>query len=153
MKSARQKKILDIISEHAIDTQEALIIKLREAGFNATQTTVSRDMNQLKLIKAIDPSGGYRYVAPAVGGGSAASLVINSALRDSVIKVEAAKNIVVVKTLSGMANAIAVCIDSLNHDDIVGSVAGDDTILLVIKSDELAHIIEDRLKNTFAVRS
>jgi transcriptional regulator of arginine metabolism len=74
---------------------------------------------------------------------------MNSALKDAVLKIEAAKNIVVVKTLSGMANAVAVCVDSLKHDDIVGSVAGDDTILLVIKTDELAKEVEESLLKNF----
>ena len=151
MKNARQQKILEIIEKYDIDTQEALIIKLKEAGYIVTQTTISRDINQLKLVKAVTAGGSYKYIVPDVKRENNKT-VMNSALTEAVIKIQAAKNIVVVKTLSGMANAIAVCVDSINHDDIVGSVAGDDTILLVIKDDETAKMLEEKLKSVFGVR-
>lgn len=150
MKNARQKKILELVEKYDIDTQEALINKLREHGFEATQTTISRDINQLKLIKSVTHGGAYKYIVPEIRRESSPT-TMNSALTDAVLKVEAAKNIVVIKTLSGMANAIAVCVDTLYHDDIVGSVAGDDTILLVIKDDAEAEAIEYKLKNVFGV--
>ena len=150
MKNLRQKKILELVSTYDIDTQEALLEKLGEVGIYATQTTISRDINQLKLFKAVNPKGGYKYVAPSYNTEGTSTPVMNSALRDAVIKIEAAKNIVVVKTFTGMANALAVCIDSLYHSEIVGSVAGDDTILLVIKDDEEAKRIEEKLNTTFA---
>ena len=149
MKNARQKKIVELVNTYDIDTQQALIEKLCEAGFSATQTTVSRDINQLKLFKAVIPGGGYKYVAPGAKGDEGARPVMNSALKGAVLKIEVARNIVVIKTLSGMANAVAVCVDGLNHDDIVGSVAGDDTILLVIKTDEKAQEVEQRLIKNF----
>lgn len=149
MKNARQKKIVELINTYDIDTQQALIEKLNEAGFSATQTTVSRDINQLKLVKAVSSKGGYKYIIPGIKSDDSTLPVMNSALKEAVLKVEAARNIVVVKTLSGMANAVAVCVDSLNHDEVVGSVAGDDTILLVIKTDELAKIVEERLLRNF----
>ena len=150
MKNARQQKILEIIEKYDIDTQEALISKLRDEGYNVTQTTASRDINQLKLVKAITPMGTYKYIVPDVKRENNKT-VINSALTDAVIKIDTAKNIVVVKTLSGMANAIAVCVDSLNHDDIVGSVAGDDTIIIVTKEDSIAISMADNLKNAFSL--
>ena len=148
MKGLRQQKILDIINNYDIDTQEALIAKLAEAGYNVTQTTISRDINQLKLVKAVTASGTYKYIVPDVKRENNRT-VMNSALTDAVIKIEAAKNIVVVKTLSGMANAIAVCVDSLNHDEIVGSVAGDDTIIIVTKDDSVADSMAHNLKTAF----
>jgi len=148
MKNARQQKILELVEKYDIDTQETLINKLSEAGFNVTQTTVSRDIRHLNLVKGVTSMGTYKYVAPSVGRNDNV-LVPNSAITDSVVKIEAAGNIVVVKTFSGMANAIAVCIDSIHHNDIVGSVAGDDTILLVIKDSEAAELLTDDLKKIF----
>ena len=148
MKSLRQQKILEIIENNDIDTQEALIAKLAEAGYNVTQTTISRDINQLKLVKAVTADGSYKYIVPDVKRENNRT-VMNSALTDAVIKIEAAKNIVVVKTLSGMANAIAVCVDSLNHNEIVGSVAGDDTIIIVTKDESIAESMALNLKTAF----
>ena len=148
MKNARQNKILELIEEYEISTQEALIQRLSEHGFESTQTTISRDIRQLRLIKGPTGRGTYKYVAPEVRKGNDAP-GHNSALTDAVIKIEAAQNIIVVKTMSGMANAIAVCIDSLQIRDIIGSVAGDDTILLVLKTTEKALAIEGELKGVF----
>ena len=151
MKNERQKKILQIIEEHEISTQEALIQKLAEYGVEATQTTVSRDIRQLKLVKGPTGRGTYKYVAPA-GRAAATAPAHNSALTDAVVRVCAAQNIVVIKTHSGMANAIAVCIDSLNLSGIVGSVAGDDTILLVIGDSIRAKEVENELIGIFGVK-
>lgn len=148
MKNARQNKILELIEEYEISTQEALIQRLSEHGFESTQTTISRDIRQLRLIKGPTGRGTYKYVAPEVRRGNDAP-GHNSALTDAVIKIESAQNIIVVKTLSGMANAIAVCIDSLQIKDIIGSVAGDDTILLVFKTAEKATDVESELKEVF----
>ena len=148
MKNARQNKILELIETYEISTQEALIQKLAECGFESTQTTISRDIRQLRLIKGPTGRGTYKYVAPEVRHGNDAP-GHNSALIDAVVKIEAAENIIVVKTLAGMANAIAVCIDSLKISDIIGSVAGDDTILLVLKTSEKAETVEASLKNVF----
>ena len=148
MKGLRQQKILEIIRNYDIDTQEALIAKLAEAGYSVTQTTISRDINQLKLVKAVTASGAYKYIVPDVKRENNRT-VMNSALTDAVTKIEAARNIVVVKTLSGMANAIAVCVDSLNHNEIVGSVAGDDTIIIVTKDDDVAEAMAANLRTAF----
>lgn len=147
MKNARQTKILELIEIYEISTQEALIEKLRESGYNATQTTISRDIRQLKLIKGPTGRGTYKYVAPTPKKDAAP--VHNSALTDSILSIEAAQNLVVVKTLSGMANAIAVCIDTMKVAGIVGSVAGDDTILLIFKTSEVASMATEELKETF----
>lgn len=150
MKNARQQKILEIIEKYDIDTQDALIKRLAEEGYIVTQTTVSRDIRQLNLIKGISVNGTYKYIAPgSVMSNEGRTPVLNSAITDAVIRVEAAGHIVVVRTYSGMANAIAVCFDSLNRDDIVGSVAGDDTILLVVKTSEGALRLERELRETF----
>ena len=151
MKNARQQKILELIEKYDIDTQETLIARLEEVGFATTQTTISRDIKQLKLVKGLTSNGTYKYIVPEVKN-SGGTPILNSALTESVIKIEAAENIVVVKTLSGMANAVAVCIDSLNEASIVGSVAGDDTILIVVKTSELAKRLESELKVIFSLK-
>ena len=148
MKNARQNKILQLIEEYEIATQEALIQKLAEHGFESTQTTISRDIRQLHLIKGPTGRGTYKYVAPEVKRVNGAP-GHNSALTEAVVRIEAAQNIVVVKTMPGMANAIAVCIDTLNIKDIIGTVAGDDTILLVVRTIEDANNIEAELKQIF----
>ncbi len=148
MKNSRQSKILELIEKYEISTQEALIHKLAECGYDSTQTTISRDIRQLRLIKGPTGKGTYKYVAPEVRKGADAP-GHNSALTDAVLKIESAQNIVVVKTLSGMANAIAVCIDSLHIDDIIGSVAGDDTVLLVLRDGDKAEAASGELKNVF----
>ncbi len=150
MKNARQQKILELIDKYEIDTQETLIERLREVGYVATQTTISRDIKQLKLVKGLTNRGTYKYIVPEVKSNTGTP-VLGSALTDSVTSIVAAENIVVVKTLSGMANALAVCIDSLNEEGIVGSVAGDDTILIVVKNSELAKKLEADLKVTFSL--
>ena len=148
MKNARQNKILELIEEYEISTQEALIQRLSEHGFESTQTTISIDIRQLRLIKGPTGRGTYKYVAPEVRRGNDAP-GHNSALTDAVLKIESAQNIIVVKTMSGMANAIAVCIDSLKIKDIIGSVAGDDTILIVFKNADKAVAVEEELKTVF----
>ena len=149
MKSARQEKILEIIERYEVSTQEALIARLAETGFESTQTTISRDIRQLKLVKTPTGRGTYKYAAPKEKRESIAP-AHNSALTDSVVKIEAAQNIVVIKTLSGMANAIAVCLDTVDIGEVVGSVAGDDTILLVMKDSERAAESERALKALFS---
>ena len=151
MKNARQQKIMELIDKYDIDTQELMIEKLREAGINATQTTISRDIRELKLVKGISANGVYKYVLPSAKK-EAPAPVLNSALTESVIGIEAAGNIVVVKTYPGMANALAVCVDSLEKPHIIGSVAGDDTILLVVKTEEIAKEVSRELRNSFGIK-
>ena len=149
MKNARQQKILELIEKYDIDTQDTLITKLRELGFNVTQTTVSRDIKQLNIVKSVSSKGSYRYVVPGIRKDDGAP-VLSSAITDSVIKISAAGNIVVVKTYPGMANAIAVCVDSLYHEAIIGSVAGDDTILLVVADNDAASSLASELREKFS---
>ncbi len=148
MKNARQSKIIEIVENFEIGTQEALISKLREFGYDATQTTISRDIRQLRLIKGPTGHGTYKYVVPSLKE-MTSTPGHTSALSDSVIRIQAAQNIVVVKTHAGMANAIAVCIESIDVGDVVGSVAGDDTILLVMQDTECARSTEAALREIF----
>lgn len=152
MKNSRHKKILELIEKYDIDTQECLIKRLNEVGFDVTQTTISRDIKQLNLVKGITEMGTYKYIIPSAVKEEKAP-VHTSAITESVLSIESAQNIVVVKTFSGMANAVAVCIDSLKHERIVGSVAGDDTILLVVKDNEAAAHLEAELSGVFVKKT
>ena len=148
MKNIRQQKILELIEKYDIDTQETLILKLKELGFNVTQTTVSRDIRQLNIVKSVSSKGTYKYVVPGIRKDEGVP-VLSSAITDSVVKISAAGNIVVIKTFAGMANAIAVCVDSLYHESIIGSVAGDDTILLVVADNDAASELAAELRKSF----
>ncbi len=149
MKSMRHAAILRIISEREIETQDDLIAKLKENGFDVTQATVSRDIKQLGLVKTAGDEGKYRYSAPHPSSSGSDSKFKNI-LSEAIISSESAENMVVVKTYSGMANAAAASIDALASDRILGSIAGDDTILIVTKNDEAAEefskILKDAIK-------
>jgi transcriptional regulator of arginine metabolism len=153
MKNARHQKILELIEKYDIDTQDTLIKKLAEEGYTVTQTTASRDIRQLNLIKGVSANGTYKYIAPKVViGQESKTPVLNSSITDAVIAVEAAGHLVVIRTFAGMASAIAVCFDSLRKDNIVGSIAGDDTILLVVKTSQGALDLEAELREIFKIK-
>ena len=146
MKRNRQEKMLELISRYEIDTQDELIARLRECGFDVTQATVSRDIRELKISKMMTGKGTYRYVLPkqtASGSGQKFS----TALIDSIVSVDSACNIVVIKTYPGLASAVATGIDAINMVEILGSIAGDDTIMVVVRDEESAEEIADKLKN------
>lgn len=145
MKSLRQEKILELIKKHDIETQDELIEMLRFEGFDVTQATASRDIKELKLLKTLNSKGKYRYTKQVVKD-AVSGVKFNSALADSIMSVECGCNIVVVKTFPGMANAVATGIDSIQHSEILGSVAGDDTIIIVTKDAERAVEISKRIQ-------
>ena len=144
MKRQRQTKILEIIEQNCVQTQEGLLDLLTQAGYSVTQATISRDIRELNLVKATGPNGEYRYMAGKVDSPTPKFQI---ALTDSITKVDAAGNLIVIKTFSGMAQAVATCIDSLNTSDIIGCVAGDDAILVVVKTEAAAHTFCDRIKD------
>ena len=145
MKRIRQEKMLELISKYEIDTQDELIERLRESGFEVTQATVSRDIRELNISKMTTGKGTYRYVLPKQTA-PASNMKFNSALIDALISVDYACNIVVLKTHAGLANAVAVGLDSMHLENILGCVAGDDTIMLVSRSEESAKLISDRFQ-------
>ena len=138
MKSERQAAIVDLITRYEIETQEDMIEKLREAGYDVTQATVSRDIRELKLTKVTAENGKYKYVLPGVKKAMARSHVY-STISASVISVECAMNTVVIKTYPGMAPAVATGIDSHAIEGVVGCIAGDDTIFVAVDSIENAN--------------
>ncbi|MBQ1229776.1 MAG: arginine repressor [Clostridia bacterium] len=144
MKKNRQEKMLELISRYEIETQDELIDRLREHGYDVTQATVSRDIRELKIAKMTTGRGTYRYVLPKhpqTGTG----MRFSATLVDSIISVDYACNMVVLKTYPGLANAVAVGIDGMNMQQILGCVAGDDTIMIVTRDEEAARMISDRL--------
>ena len=143
MKIARHAKILELIEKYDIETQDELAQKLCEEGFMVTQATVSRDIRELHISKMTTGRGTYRYVVP--GDKENSGSAIGNVLRGSVVGVDHANNLVVIKTQPGLANAVAVGIDGMHMVDILGCVAGDDTILLVARTESVAQSICNRL--------
>lgn len=145
MKSKRQSVILNIIENHDIETQEELIEILGNEGFNVTQATVSRDIRELKLTKVTAESGKYKYVLPGVKQ-AIKSHHVYSTISSSVISVECAVNLVVIRTYPGMAPAVAAGIDANNIDSVMGCIAGDDTIFVAAASVEGARSAAREIK-------
>lgn len=139
MKIQRQAKILDLIRRQEIETQEELTDRLRALGYTATQTTVSRDIKDLRLVKILSPeTGRHRYaVAPGDTTGHLPAR-LRHLFRECVIAIEAAQNIVVFKTLPGMGQAAATVIDAMREENAVGTLGGDDTVFTVMKDNQCA---------------
>ena len=140
MKKERQAKIRELVENYNIDTQDELIRKLKESGFSATQATMSRDIKDLKLTKISDGVNGYYYAFPNTLSSSDISK-LNVSLTQLVKSVNHAMNIIVIKTHAGMAQAVATGIDNIKSQDILGCVAGDDTIFVVTTTPEVAQDI------------
>ncbi len=133
MKSKRQEKILEIIREHDVETQEQLLAELAAAGFTATQATISRDIRQLRIVKQLAPSGAYRYQTAVHPAEHQFSERLNVIFKQSITSVDYAQNILVIKTMVGMANAAMAALDAMNIPEIVGTLAGDDTAFVVLR--------------------
>ena len=139
MKLRRHRKILDLISESEIETQEELALKLHEAGFAATQATVSRDIRELNLRKEVNGRGRSVYVParePSEESSRSAAGRYARVLQDAFVSMDAAQNILVIKTVSGMAMAVAAALDAIHIHEIVGCIAGDDTVMCAIRTVE-----------------
>ncbi len=146
MKESRQKLILDAIQKADIETQNQLIDVLREAGVNATQATISRDIKELHLVKELTPWGVYRYVTGA-GEVTNHSKRLQTIFKECVTSIASAQNIIVIKTLPGLASAACSAIDSMNIKSLVGTLAGDDTAFLAMNDSSSADRIRDELKS------
>lgn len=145
MKISRHAKILEIIEKHPTETQEELAEELKKSGYNITQATVSRDIKELKLVKVLDENSIYRY-ASLKEHDSMLSERLVKVFAESVLSVDYAGNLVVVKTFSGAANAAAEAIDVLDFKEMVGTIAGDDTIFILVRTAENVEIVIDKLK-------
>ena len=144
MKAKRHAKILELIGSKHINTQEELQAELSKNGFQVTQATVSRDIKELRLIKSLSNDGSYHHTTHQKEKGSDLSFKFHAIFSESVRGVDDAQNLVVVKCYTGMANAACAALDSIHWEGVVGTIAGDDTILLVMRSEAYAEkMIED----------
>lgn len=146
MKTRRHAKILELIKEFDIETQDELLRYLREDGFDVTQATVSRDIKELRLVKSLSHTGKYKYSSGTDGGKDMSSKFF-SLFADSVLSVEAAMNLVVIKTMTGMAQAVCASMDAAFTQNFVGTLAGEDTIFVVCRDIEHAQEIQEEFRN------
>lgn len=146
MKSARHEKIIELIQQYDIDTQEELAARLNEAGFKVTQATVSRDIRALKMTKVAGGDGKSHYAiledSPGLLGDK-----YTRVLHDAVTSIDVGQNMIVIKTISGMAMGVAAALDAMKWPEILGSIAGDDTVLCVAKTSEQAQCTKEKLRS------
>ncbi|HHY73101.1 MAG TPA: transcriptional regulator ArgR [Bacillus bacterium] len=142
-KGQRHIKIREIIANHDIETQDELVEILKNQGYNITQATISRDIKELHLVKVPMADGRYKYSLPADQRFNPLQKLKRS-LIDAFVKIDSADHLIVMKTLPGNANAIAALIDHLDWDEILGTIGGDDTILIICRSVEAAENISNR---------
>jgi transcriptional regulator of arginine metabolism len=145
MKQNRQAKILEIIENSDIETQDELLVKLAEAGYKATQATVSRDIREMKLTKVAGSSGRQKY-ALEKNKNHESMESYRQVLSSGILSVEAAENIIVIKTVSGVAMAVAAALDNMEINGLMGSIAGDDTIFLAVRSKELTMSVKSAIE-------
>ncbi|HIS69342.1 MAG TPA: arginine repressor [Candidatus Gallacutalibacter stercoravium] len=145
MKTRRHSKILELIQDQAIETQEELLRQLKAQGFDVTQATVSRDIKELRLVKTLGEGGRYHYATAKKGAGDISTQFF-SLFSGSVLTVEYAGNMVVIKCMTGMAQAVCAAMDSMHWDGVVGTLAGDDTIFVVVRNESRAVDLVSELK-------
>ena len=146
-RSARQSKILEIISTNEIETQDELVSALKQSHFDITQATISRDIKELGLIKILSSeSGKYKYAVVENSNQSVSNKYI-SVFKEAVISVKEAQNLCVIKTIKGMASAICGIIDKLNLENILGAVCGDDTVMIILPCNSTALNTVNKLNN------
>jgi len=138
MKQKRQEKILEIISKNNVTTQGNLMDLLKQNGFNATQATLSRDIRELRLVKVMSENGLYKYAVPSHEKVTELGTKFRSIFAEAVIGVDYAFHIVVLKCHTGMANAACAALDNMKMRDVVGSIAGDDTIFILLRTEQQA---------------
>ena len=145
MKTVRQVAILDIIEKQEIETQEELASSLNARGIRVTQATVSRDIKELRLLKVLTPSGKYKYATGDQADNNLTDRFIRM-LAESLLSVSSANNLIVVKTLSGSANVAAEALDSMHWPEVLGTLAGDNTVLLILRSNEETITVTSRIR-------
>lgn len=147
MKNQRQAKIIEIISTRNVETQEQLLAELQKEGFRATQATISRDIKDLRIVKELTSIGTYRYTTTANEVAGSFSSRLNTIFKECVVSLDYAQNIIVVRTLPGLASAAGSAIDAMNLNSIVGSLAGDDTVMVVMRDGNAAAAFCGEIKN------
>ena len=146
MKSQRHAQIIKFIQNKDIETQEELTLLLKENGFDTTQATVSRDIKELKLVKVPDERGKYKYAVKNSDEEIKVSAKFKTILEETVLRIDVSTSIVVIKTFPGMAQAAASAIDNMNWGEIVGTIAGDDTIFVALRTTDDALILCKKIK-------
>lgn len=144
VKKKRLDKILELIKNNEIETQGELAQMLRDSGFKVTQGTVSRDVRELGLTKASASSGGQKYVVPEAPNEELLRFI--RVLNDSMVYIDQAQNIMVIKTGSGMAMAVAAALDRMNFPEVVGTIAGDDTIMAAVRTSQDAALLIEKIR-------
>ena len=147
MKSQRQAKIMEIISNRNVETQEQLLEQLRQAGFRSTQATISRDIKELRLVKELTGFGTYRYTAAADEVSGTFSSKLNTIFRECITNFDYAQNMIVIHTLPGLASAAASAIDAMNMSVVLGTIAGDDTVFVVMRDSNSAAAFCGEIRN------
>ena len=147
MKSKRQEQILALIQDHDIETQEQLLDELKKNGFQATQATISRDIKELRIIKELTSFGTYRYTTSTKEITSTFSTRLNNIFRECIVRYDYAMNIVVVHTMPGLASAAASAIDGMKMSFVIGTLAGDDTVFIVMRDQNAAAAFCSEIKN------
>lgn len=138
MKSQRQAKILEIISNRNVETQEQLLAALQQEGFRGTQATISRDIKELRIVKELTSLGTYRYTTSSSEMIGSFSTRLNTIFRECVVGFDYAQNIIVIRTLPGLASAAGSAVDAMNLSTVVGTLAGDDTVMIVMRDNNAA---------------
>ena len=147
MKSKRQAKIMEIIANRNVETQEQLLSLLQTEGFRGTQATISRDIKELRIVKELTNLGTYRYSAPNSDAVNSFSARLNTIFRECVIGFDYAQNIIVIRTLPGLASAAGSAIDSMSMSMVVGTLAGDDTVMVIMRDNNAAAAFCGEIKN------
>jgi transcriptional regulator of arginine metabolism len=145
MKNKRHMRILELITQESIYTQEELADRLKAMGEDVTQATVSRDIKEMKLVKVADGSGRSRYAAVGDQGGGLSARLIR-VFADTVLGIEHSQNIILIRTLSGSANAAAEAVDALHWPEILGTIAGDNTFMVVVREEYPAFEVAEKLR-------
>ena len=147
MKSQRQAKIMEIISNRNVETQEQLLSELQNAGFRSTQATISRDIKELRIVKELTSFGTYRYTAVTDELTGTFSGKLNTIFRECITNFDYAQNMIVIHTLPGLASAAASAIDAMNMIVVLGTIAGDDTVFIVMRDANAAATFCGEIKN------
>ena len=147
MKSQRQAKILEIISTKNVETQEQLLDALQKEGFRGTQATISRDIKELRIVKELTNLGTYRYTTSGGEISNTFTTRMNTIFRECVVSYDYAQNIIVIRTLPGLASAAGSAIDAMNMNMVIGTLAGDDTVMVVMRDNNAAAAFCGEIKN------
>lgn len=151
MKVGRQTKIIELINQYDIETQEELADRLNAAGYYVTQATISRDIRELKLTKVVSENGKQKYIILQNQESGLYKKYVR-VLRDCFISMDKAGNLLVVKTVSGMAMAVAAALDALQFSGVVGSIAGDDTVMCAIRKEEDVLVVMEKINKLISAK-